>query len=223
MGKVFDTRLNALGGTRLIEHLECDVDYEDAYNAWLKKLITILDEKTGGRDTNASIQVNELSAPTVTEWSKSKPFAAEIIEKVNLNGTGSAKETIHAEISLEGSGITYEPGDALGLKPHNCEELVNEILSVCNISDEEAKTQLTETLDITALSKKVVEAYAEISGSAKASELASDRKALKEYSDGREIIDLFHDFKAEKDISSDDLFKLFSCATTTPVLNCIIT
>ena len=47
-----------------------------------------------------------------------------MLENINLNGRGSNKETRHLELSLEGSGLTYEPGDSLGIYPENDPELV---------------------------------------------------------------------------------------------------
>ncbi|MSU60061.1 MAG: hypothetical protein EXS35_18140 [Pedosphaera sp.] len=47
-----------------------------------------------------------------------------------MNGDGSAKDTWHFEFSLEGSGLTYEDGDALGVRPTKCAELAEEILRV---------------------------------------------------------------------------------------------
>ena len=58
-------------------------------------------------------------------YSRNHPFKAEVLENFNLNGRGSNKETRHLELSLEGSGLTYEPGDALGIYPENDPELVD--------------------------------------------------------------------------------------------------
>jgi sulfite reductase (NADPH) flavoprotein alpha-component len=55
-----------------------------------------------------------------------------------LNKSGSAKETRHIEISLEGSGLSYEVGDALGVLPTNCPMLASEILELLGCDGEEA-------------------------------------------------------------------------------------
>ena len=61
-------------------------------------------------------------------YSRTNPFKAEVLENINLNGTGSNKETRHIELSLEGSGLSFEPGDAVGIYPTNDPELVELIL-----------------------------------------------------------------------------------------------
>jgi sulfite reductase (NADPH) flavoprotein alpha-component len=54
-----------------------------------------------------------------------------------LTGEGSEKDTRHYEISLHGSGLTYEAGDALGIMPTNSPELVDEILKALQFDGEE--------------------------------------------------------------------------------------
>ena len=66
-------------------------------------------------------------------YSRTNPFKAEVLENINLNGRGSNKETRHLELSLEGSGITYEPGDALGIYPENDPELVESFQKIHGI------------------------------------------------------------------------------------------
>src|SRR5436309_1565368 len=57
---------------------------------------------------------------------RSHPFPARLIACQPLNRPGSEKDTRHVRISLDGSGLTYKPGDALGVYPENCPELVDE-------------------------------------------------------------------------------------------------
>lgn len=44
-------------------------------------------------------------------FSRTNPFQAKVLKNINLNGEGSSKETRHIELSLEGSGLAYVPGD----------------------------------------------------------------------------------------------------------------
>ncbi|MCT9872258.1 hypothetical protein N7568_23085, partial [Paenarthrobacter aurescens] len=75
-----------------------------------------------------------------SEYSRTNPFYAEVLENINLNGRGSNKETRHLELSLEGSGLVYEPGDSLGIYPTNDPALVDELLTTCGWNAEEAVT-----------------------------------------------------------------------------------
>jgi len=54
-----------------------------------------------------------------------------------LTGAGSEKITRHHEISLEGAPVTYRPGDALGVYPHNDPALVERILRAVGATGDE--------------------------------------------------------------------------------------
>ena len=71
-------------------------------------------------------------------FSKKNPFPAKLLTNRKLTAEGSAKETRHFEISLEGSGLTYEAGDALGVVPMNCPRVVDDLLHALNRDGEEA-------------------------------------------------------------------------------------
>ncbi|MCB9548857.1 MAG: protein CysJ [Myxococcales bacterium] len=62
------------------------------------------------------------------EGTRKNPFVATVLENYNLNGPGSDKETRHVVFSLKGSDLTYTVGDALGVVPNNCPDLVRRII-----------------------------------------------------------------------------------------------
>ena len=62
-----------------------------------------------------------------------------------LTGPGSAKDTRHHEISLQGAPVSYLPGDALGLVPQNHPALVERILTVMGASGDEPISQADGT------------------------------------------------------------------------------
>ena len=76
----------------------------------LKEFMDSLSEAQGGSATSKLLT----AAPQAIEsvYSRTNPFKAEVLENINLNGRGSNKETRHIELSLEGSGLTFEPGDS---------------------------------------------------------------------------------------------------------------
>ena len=223
MGKDFDARLEKLGATRLHERADSDVDYEEPFEKWFSGVQQVLKERmsasavtanAGGGGGNGAILTTPngataAPAPAQKAWSKTNPFQAELSERVNLNGTGSTKETYHLELSLEGSGIQYKPGDSLGVKPRNCPEVIDQLLEALpfkgdeevNRSDESAgplREILIEELDSTVLSKNLIQKYAELNNkNEKLQELAKSSKEVKNYCEGREIVDLFTDYPAD--------------------------
>ena len=81
-----------------------------------------------------------VASGTESEYSRTNPFKAEVLENLNLNGRGSDRETRHLEISLEGSNLQYEPGDCLGIYPENHPRLVDELIEAMGWKAEELVT-----------------------------------------------------------------------------------
>lgn len=185
----FDTRLKALGATAIVERVDCDVDYDDDFDSWLKSV----EEAAGAVASESTDDTNVSQEP---EYGKKNPFPAKLIKNYNLNGEDSAKETRHVEISLEGSGLSYEPGDALAVMPVNDAGYVDDFLKAAGFSGEEEvggkplRQLLIEDYDVTNLTLKGLKAYAELSGCEKLAGLASDTEAFKEFAWGRQFIDL---------------------------------
>lgn len=205
-GKDFDQRLEELGGTRLYPRFDCDVDFEEPASEWLEGVLGSLNEAEGV--SVSSVVVTQQT--TETEYSRTNPFRAEVLENINLNGRGSSKETRHLEISLEGSGLTYKPGDALGVLPENDPVLVDSLLKELKWDDHETVTlnkqgdvlSLKEALisyfEITVLTKPLLEKIGLLTTNSELKELVlpGNEEKLKEYINGRDLLDLVRDFGA---------------------------
>ena len=192
--KQIDLRLEALGGVRAAPVRECDLDYEEPAAAWLKTTLPGLrDAKNDAPGAGDVIHVDFGSA-SAGAVSKSNPFAAEITERQNLNSSRSDKETFHVELSLTGSGITYQPGDAIGVVPQNDPRLVEQVLDAVGLAGDDAlHAALTSRHDISTLTGYLVQQLAEKTGAKGLKELAADKDALAAYTGGRHVIDLLHD------------------------------
>ena len=202
-GKQFDQRLEELGGTRLYPRFDCDVDYDEPAAEWLEGVLSSLNEAQGG---NTSHQVSaETTQSLESQYSRTNPFRAEVLENLNLNGRGSNKETRHLELSLEGSGLTFEPGDTLGIYPENDPELVDLLLEELNWNPEEQvtvnkqgetrslKDAFISYFELTVLTKPLLEKALELSNNEKLRELLASGD-VKEYLHGRDLLDLVRDF-----------------------------
>ena len=141
-GKAFDARLEELGAKRVHPRVDCDVDYEAPSTEWFEGLLKSLDgagaPSTATAVPDATPTATAASAPA--SFGKSNPFPAVLKTNRVLNAPASAKETRHLEIVLEGSGLEYEVGDALGVVPSNCPDFVREILDAAGLDGEEAVT-----------------------------------------------------------------------------------
>jgi sulfite reductase (NADPH) flavoprotein alpha-component len=215
-GKNLDQRLEALGARRLHARIDCDVDFEEPFAIWLNDALNAChsSESNGSRrreeaDFNLSFPLSSsegkaVVSPRVTpQYSKSNPFPAPLLTNKKLNGSGSSKDTRHFEFSLRDSNLTYEAGDALGVLPTNCPDLVNDLLTALKFSGDElvaardgANTPLRSALfhdyEITRIPHAFLAVIAERSGDALLKKIASPQAngELTAFLRGREIIDL---------------------------------
>lgn len=148
-------------------------------------------------------------------YSRNNPFYAKVLNNYNLNGSSSSKETRHIELSLKDSGLSYEAGDCLGIYPENDPELVDALISemswdgemlICvNNQSEKVKLKdaLTNHYDMTSLNKKIMRTARDLIENQELNELVSDNIRLKEYIEGRDLLDLVRDFDM-KGVSVDD-------------------
>ena len=93
IGKDVDSRLEALGATRISTRQDCDVDYEESYDAWLENSLSALAPVSA-----SPVEVVAPSVVSAVEYGKKNPFPAETVDTVILNGEGSSKETLHLEL-----------------------------------------------------------------------------------------------------------------------------
>lgn len=204
-GKDFDAVLEKAGARRIANRVDCDVDFEDGFNHWIEEIVSDLGQLSVG---DAGVLINGFSAAETKPesriiYNRKNPFSASILEKINLNGRNSTKETIHLELDLQNSGLTYEPGDALGIYALNSRKVIDPVLDLLHFSgEEEVKTYqgiktLTEAIvsdyELTPLTAVSVQRYAEITGSNRLKEMAADRALLAEYLYGRDIYDLLRE------------------------------
>ena len=152
-GRLFDERFAALGATRVAERIECDLDYEAPAGAWIDATLGTLQAELGEPEAGAVIHVDFARSPAeVAAWSRTRPFEAEVTEHIRLSGSRSTSDTWHVELSLEGAGIAYEPGDSLGFVPMNDPALVDAVLDATGLADNEPlRARLLEQFDITTL------------------------------------------------------------------------
>ncbi|MEK6991446.1 assimilatory sulfite reductase (NADPH) flavoprotein subunit [Paenibacillus sp. FSL K6-1566] len=207
-GKDFDKRLEELGGQRLAPRVDCDVDFDEPASEWMTQVLRSLNQSGGLSAASGEAAAVALSESTESEYSRSNPFQAEVLENMNLNGRGSERETRHIEISLEGSNLQYEPGDSLGIYPENHPLLVDELITamgwnadeevVINKNGEVRKLRdaLLRHYEITVLTKPLIEQVAKLTGHEGLKGLLEPghEQELRNYIQERDLLDLVQDY-----------------------------
>ena len=190
-GRQIDARLEALGARRIAPRLDCDLDYEAPAATFIDSLFTALAPEA---DAGSVIHVDFHRAEGV-EISKANPFEAEVAALHPITSSRSESETLHLELDLTGSGLSYEPGDTLGIAPTNAPSLADAILGATGLAgDAAAREVLIRERDITTLTPKLIADYAALTGEAKLAALAADEAARTAFIAGRQPLDLFEAF-----------------------------
>jgi sulfite reductase (NADPH) flavoprotein alpha-component len=216
-GKKFDERLAQLGATRILTRVDCDLDYEAPAKEWMAAVLAKLAERSEvnsesvnsnqSRTNTAPVAAATTDSPITDSlithpYSRKNPFPARLLVNRLLTAEGSAKEVRHFAISLEGSGLHYEVGDALGVLPANCPALVNEILGALGCDGEEGvkapdgtetsfRTALLRHYQITQPASSLLQAIAERAQNTDLKNLLApeNKTALEKHLHGREVID----------------------------------
>jgi len=210
-GKKFDERLEQLGAKRIHPRVDCDLDYEAPANGWMDGVWPALQSVVSSQlsvvsalaSANGHLAADHGPLTTDQEYSRTNPFPARLITNRKLNAPGSAKDTRHFEISLDGSGLNYEVGDALGVMPQNCPALLDEIIRALGCDGEEAVTEpsgketslrsaLLHCYQITKPGSSFLQSVADQAGDAELKSLLNPARKgdLDKFLHGREVIDL---------------------------------
>jgi len=199
-GKDFDLYLEKLGAKRLAPRVDCDVDYDVDATAWSTKVIA--EAKTMLASETASSNVVSLSnvVSTESQYTKQSPYTAELLVSQKITGRDSAKDVRHIEIDLGESGLTYQPGDALGVWFDNSALLVEELILALKLNSadkvvvaDESLTlaeALTTKFEITQTSINFIEYWANKSQSSALLTLLNDKAAVREYAGNHQVVDV---------------------------------
>jgi sulfite reductase (NADPH) flavoprotein alpha-component len=201
----FDQRLEQLGASRFFNRIDSDVDYDGPFKQWSDGVVAMLAPAGAPSSNGAAAAVEQVD----TGYSKKNPFPSDILANFNLNGPGD-KQTHHIALSLDGSGLEYEVGDALGVFPENPPEVVDEILAALPFNtkvsvplpdggEASLRDALIGSYDIGNLNKSLIQKWQARSGSPFLRSLvtADDKKAWDDFCWGRDLIDLVVDHPAD--------------------------
>jgi sulfite reductase (NADPH) flavoprotein alpha-component len=185
-GKELDAKIDGLGGNRLLDRVDCDVEVDEAFSHWKTAIISRLNEKSlpqprksptaselkpPAQSASPSVNPKPSSAKEAKSFTRDSPLLASVIDKRSLTNARSSKSTLHIGLSIEGTGLSYEVGDACGVIPTNDLNLVAEIVQKLRFNGNEQVTSVKDGVttlhyalaherQITRLNRKIVQKYA---------------------------------------------------------------
>ncbi|HJF68311.1 MAG TPA: assimilatory sulfite reductase (NADPH) flavoprotein subunit [Staphylococcus kloosii] len=213
-GKDFDARLAELGGERLTDRVDCDLDFDEPAENWMQNVLEAL---SGPNDNRATVAETTETVQSAKEkkYSKSNPYEAEVLENINLTGRGSNKEVRHVELLLDNYGEGFEPGDCLAIIPENDPVIVTQLISLLgwdpeltveidNKGNTASLTEaFTEHFEITKLTIPLVKKLAELVDDESLNAKLAEDGWVQTYVEGRDLIDFFKAYNASNIQPSD--------------------
>ncbi len=212
-GKELDASFEKLGAKRLLERVDCDVDYLQASKDWSDQVTNqiqlIEDSEDDVKEFNDSSPHLRVVPSEPTEFDKFNPFEASVIDVVRISGRDSTKPTYHVELDLDGSNLNYQPGDALGVWPVNQEALVEEVLLVSGLEggslvqvdgvDKPLADALKYDFELTQVSPQLVIWLAEKTQAPDLLEIVEQRESLPNFLAQRQVPELLGEFPTNLD------------------------
>ena len=168
IAKKLDARFAELGGTRLFDVGEADVDVASVATPWRQNALTQAREVLKTSISSATVTALRPSIAS-SLYGREKPYAAEVLVNQRITARESEQDVRHIEVALHES-LVYEPGDALGVWPINNPALVDTVLSQLKLNADEQISVGDQTLslhewlsskrELTRLSKSFVQQHA---------------------------------------------------------------
>lgn len=199
-GKDFDSFLASAGAERIYELASLDVDYQDAAKAWSEQALNAITATLSTDAASSSVASAVQQAVGHSQYSKENPFPARLSVNQKITGRDSTKDIRHIEINLADSGLTYQPGDALGVWFDNDAELVGEVLALTGLSGDEAtahgtlRAALTGHFELTRLHGGFITGLADISDNAALKDLAGDKAQVNALVASAQVVDVLKRF-----------------------------
>ncbi|WP_417026770.1 NADPH-dependent assimilatory sulfite reductase flavoprotein subunit [Citrobacter sp.] len=208
-GKDFDSRLAELGGERLLDRVDADVEYQAAAAQWRERLVEVLKARAPAAPSVQVAVSGAVNEVHTSPYTKEAPLSATLAVNQKITGRDSQKDVRHIEIDLGDSGLRYQPGDALGVWYQNDPALVKEIVELLWLKGTEPVTVEGKTLpladalewhfELTVNTANIVENYATLTRSETLLPLVGDKAQLQHYAATTPIVDMVRFSPAQLD------------------------
>lgn len=197
-GKNWHQRLSELNAQAIQDVVLCDVDYVETAEQWQATILPLI-SKVGSQspillNDMQSLPVFDTASPTVF-YHRQNPMQATLLRKVLLNKPGSSKQTYHVEFALNDTGQSYNTGDIFYLVPKNTITIVEQLLTLCQLSFSKTLiTTLQTKYDVRTPAKKLLLAIAEHYPNSEINEHINNQENLQACIHGKDVIDLLTEF-----------------------------
>lgn len=208
-GKDFDNKLAELGGERLLDRVDSDVEYQAAAAEWRARVVDVLKARAPAAAPSQQVASGAVNEIHTSPYTKEAPLTATLAANQKITGRDSEKDVRHIEIDLGDSGLRYQPGDALGVWYQNDPALIKELVEMLWLKGDEPVTVDGKTLplaealewhfELTVNTGNIVENYATLTRSESLLPLVGDKAQLQHYAATTPIVDMVRFSPAQLD------------------------
>lgn len=208
-GKDFDNKLAELGGERLLDRVDSDVEYQAAAAEWRARVVDVLKARAPAAAPSQQVTSGAVNEIRTSPYTKEAPLIATLAANQKITGRDSEKDVRHIEIDLGDSGLRYQPGDALGVWYQNDPALIKELVELLWLKGDEPVTVDGKTLplaealewhfELTVNTGNIVENYATLTRSESLLPLVGDKAQLQHYAATTPIVDMVRFSPAQLD------------------------
>lgn len=208
-GKDFDNKLAELGGERLLDRVDSDVEYQAAAAEWRARVVDVLKARAPAAAPSQLVTSGAVNEIHTSPYTKEAPLTATLAVNQKITGRDSEKDVRHIEIDLGDSGLRYQPGDALGIWYQNDPALIKELVELLWLKGDEPVTVDGKTLplaealewhfELTVNTGNIVENYATLTRSESLLPMVGDKAQLQHYAATTPIVDMVRFSPAQLD------------------------
>nr|WP_287858059.1 NADPH-dependent assimilatory sulfite reductase flavoprotein subunit [Klebsiella sp.] len=208
-GKDFDNKLAELGGERLLDRVDSDVEYQAAAAEWRARVVDVLKARAPAAAPSQLVTSGAVNEIHTSPYTKEAPLTATLAVNQKITGRDSEKDVRHVEIDLGDSGLRYQPGDALGIWYQNDPALIKELVELLWLKGDEPVTVDGKTLplaealewhfELTVNTGNIVENYATLTRSESLLPMVGDKAQLQHYAATTPIVDMVRFSPAQLD------------------------
>jgi sulfite reductase (NADPH) flavoprotein alpha-component len=130
-GRNLDARLEALGATRILPRVDCEPEFSQNANAWIDSAVRAMQTISAEQFKLATVAPPPTAA--ARSISRNQPVRARLMINRRLNADGAEKDIRQFGFQLDGTGLIYEAGDALGVWPTNCPDHVAQLVAAMGV------------------------------------------------------------------------------------------
>jgi sulfite reductase (NADPH) flavoprotein alpha-component len=203
-GVDLDLQLEKLGAKRVVDRVDCDLDFEQSAESWQQQTLEYFAKELGSvSDTNV-VPLSLIKNNESVIYNRNHPYSAEIISLQKITTQDSVKNIYHIELSLEDSNIEYLPGDSIGILTFNQSQDVANLLSQLKIDRNDLVAYkgkelcieylLTEILEISLLNRNFLKYYSTLAESSELFSIVDKQDSFNKFVKNRQLIDVLKEY-----------------------------